>query len=55
MSGFFPINGVLTGAGLENPIVNYNTGDFLDIQLLTIAIEDAVYRYNAISFGTLFF
>lgn len=46
MLGFFPVNGVLTGTGLENPIVNYNPGDFLGIRLGTIPIEDAVYGYT---------
>lgn len=46
MLGFFPVNGVLTGTGLESPIVNYNSGDFLGIRMLTIPIEDAVYGYT---------
>lgn len=46
MLGFFPVNGVLTGTGMEAPIVNYNTGDFLGIRMLTIPIEDAVYGYT---------
>ncbi|GAB3010133.1 hypothetical protein GCM10027051_09580 [Niabella terrae] len=46
MLGFFPVNGVLTGTGIETPIVNYNPGDFLGIRILTIPIEDAVYGYT---------
>ena len=46
MLGFFPVNGILTGTGLETPIVNYNPGDFLGIRILTIPIEDAVYGYT---------
>lgn len=46
MLGFFPVNGVLTGTGLETPIVNYNPGDFLGIRILTIPIEDTVYGYT---------
>lgn len=46
MLGFFPVNGVLTGTGLESPIVNYNPGDFLGIRMGTIPIEDAVYGYT---------
>jgi lycopene cyclase domain-containing protein len=45
MLGFFPVNGVLTGTGLESAIVNYNPEEFLNIRLLTIPIEDAVYGY----------
>lgn len=46
MLGFFPVNGVLTGAGLESPIVNYNLDNFMGIRLGTIPIEDAVYGYT---------
>lgn len=46
MLGFFPVNGVLTGTGLETPIVNYNQNDFLGIRMLTIPVEDAVYGYT---------
>lgn len=46
MLGFFPVNGILTGTGLESPIVNYNSNEFLGIRILTIPIEDAVYGYT---------
>lgn len=46
MLGFFPVNGILTGTGIESPIVNYNPKDFLGIRILTIPIEDAVYGYS---------
>lgn len=46
MLGFFPVNGILTGSFIENPIVNYNPKDFLEIRLFTIPIEDAVYGYT---------
>jgi len=46
MLGFFPVNGLLTGAGLESPIVNYNPEEILNILMLTIPIEDAVYGYS---------
>src|SRR5690606_25188390 len=36
MLGFFPVNGVLTGTGIDTPIVNYHDGDFLGIRMLTI-------------------
>lgn len=45
MLGFLPVNGILTGTGLESPIVNYNPSDFMGIRILTIPIEDAVYGY----------
>jgi lycopene cyclase domain-containing protein len=43
--GFFPVNGVLTGTGLDAPIVNYRPGDFLELRIGTIPIEDAFYGY----------
>lgn len=46
MLGFFPVNGILTGSFIENPIVNYNPNDFLGIRMFTIPIEDAVYGYS---------
>ena len=55
MLGFFPVNGVLTGTGIESPIVNYNPGDFLGIRMLTIPIEDAVYGYTQFLLGLYFF
>ncbi|HUH52097.1 MAG TPA: lycopene cyclase domain-containing protein [Flavobacterium sp.] len=55
MLGFFPVNGVLTGTGLEAPIVNYTPGRFLGIRLLTIPIEDAVYGYTQFILNIYFF
>lgn len=46
MLGFIPVNGLLTGTGLDAPIVNYKPGDFLGVRVLTIPIEDAVYGYT---------
>ena len=55
MLGFFPVNGVLTGTGLENPIVNYNPKEFLNIRMGTIPIEDAVYGYAQFLWNIFFF
>lgn len=55
MLGFFPVNGVLTGTGLEAPIVNYTSGRFLGIRILTIPIEDAVYGYTQFILNIYFF
>lgn len=45
MIGFFLVNGVLTGTGIDSPIVNYNPNEFIGFRMLTIPIEDAVYGY----------
>lgn len=55
MLGFLPVNGVLTGTGLESPIVNYNPREFLNIRVLTIPLEDAVYGYTQFLLNIYFF
>lgn len=42
---FFIVNGILTGTGLENPVVWYNNEENLDFRILTIPVEDAVYGF----------
>jgi len=55
MIGFFPVNGVLTGTGIDAPIVNYNPKEFLGIRMHTIPIEDAVYGYSLFLLNLYFF
>lgn len=55
MPGFFMVNGVLTGTGLESPIVNYNSDQILNVRILTIPIEDAVYGYAQFMLNIYFF
>lgn len=45
MLGFFPVNGILTGTGLESPVVNYHPDHIIGLRMLTIPVEDAVYGY----------
>lgn len=45
MPGFFAVNGLLTGTGLASPVVNYNPAEILNVRMLTIPVEDAVYGY----------
>ncbi len=55
MLGFFPVNGVLTGTGLESPIVNYNPSEFLTLRIGTIPLEDMVYGYTQFLWVIFFF
>jgi lycopene cyclase domain-containing protein len=44
--GFIPVNGVLTGTGLESPVVNYNPVEIINTRILTIPVEDFLYGYT---------
>lgn len=55
MLGFFPVNGLLTGTGLESPVVNYNPQEILNIRVLTIPVEDFVYGYTLFLLNIYFF
>lgn len=45
---FFIVNGILTGTGIEAPVVWYNDEENLGIRLLTIPIEDIGYAFTMI-------
>jgi lycopene cyclase domain-containing protein len=51
---FFIVNGILTGTGLENPIVWYNDDENIGIRLLTIPIEDMFYGFELVILNLFF-
>ncbi len=55
MPGFLAVNGILTGTGLDAPIVNYNPGKIIGIRILTIPVEDIVYGYEMILWNLFFY
>lgn len=55
LPGFLAVNGILTGTGLESPIVNYNAADFIGFRILTIPVEDFFYGYELILWNLYFF
>lgn len=40
---FLIVNGILTGSGIEQPVVIYNKTEIMNIRLFTIPIEDVFY------------
>lgn len=52
---FLIVNGVLTGAATEAPIVWYNEDEFSSIRLLTIPLEDMLYAWCLISLNCILF
>lgn len=55
MPGFLSVNGILTGSGLDSPIVNYNPEEIIGFRIFTIPIEDTVYGYEMILWNLYFF
>ncbi|MDG1915316.1 MAG: lycopene cyclase domain-containing protein [Crocinitomix sp.] len=46
---FFIVNGVLTGTGLDKPIVWYNNAENAGIRFFTIPIDDVVYAWTLLA------
>lgn len=55
MPGFLSVNGILTGTGLDSPIVNYNPHEIIGFRIFTIPIEDSIYGYEMILWNLFFF
>jgi lycopene cyclase domain-containing protein len=52
---FFVVNGVLTGTGLQEPVVWYDLHQTLGIRIMTIPVEDIFYGFELIFINMLFF
>ncbi len=52
---FFVVNGILTGSGLDQPIVWYNDNENLGIRIFTIPIEDTAYGFFLLLLNTSLF
>lgn len=55
MPGFLAVNGILTGTGLDSPIVNYNPERIIGLRIFTIPVEDTVYGYEMILWNIFLF
>ena len=52
---FLIVNGILTGSGLEQPVVWYNNAENSGIRLLTIPVEDFFYGFELIILNIFFY
>ena len=46
---FFIVNGILTGSGLDAPIVWYNDAENAGIRFFTIPIDDVAYAWTLLA------
>ncbi|MFI5128935.1 MAG: lycopene cyclase domain-containing protein [Chitinophagales bacterium] len=52
---FFVVNGILTGSGLQQPVVWYNDAKNLGARLLSIPVEDIFYGFEMILVNVFFY
>lgn len=52
---FFIVNGILTGTGIETPVVWYNNSENINFRIGTVPFEDVFYAFNLLFTIQLFF
>lgn len=52
---FLIVNGILTGTGLAEPVVWYNTSGIIGLRILTIPVEDVFYGMELILLNVLIY
>jgi len=52
---FFIVNGILTGTGIEEPVVWYNDNENMGLRLLTIPAEDIFYGLELVLLNLFFY
>jgi len=52
---FFIVNGMLTGTGLQQPVVWYNNNENIGLRLFTIPVEDIFYGFELILLNVFFY
>ena len=52
---FLAVNGILTGTGLTEPIVWYNSNETMNFRILTIPFEDVFFGFELIFMTTFFY
>jgi lycopene cyclase domain-containing protein len=52
---FLIVNGLLTGTGLQEPVVWYNDNENLGIRILTIPVEDTIYGFELMILTVFFY
>lgn len=52
---FFIVNGLLTGTGLDEPVVWYNNSSYMGLRILTVPVEDIFYGMALVLMNIIFY